>query len=209
MSPDAVAGFFEPDEVASRRQVRRYAVPRWMIEASAERRAAGDWQGACAAARFDVTFDLSEVSARYGPDVARALESDLLHLVPDLVRWHLPRVLGGRSTLATDRTVVLAGYGVTADGSGATAPYLHLRTPPMVDGPQRIPLRFGAVRHGAAPGVFRGHVEDWRACRYLWDARRADELRARAAWCGPVAVPPRRRHTSRGGRTARQGPGHR
>ncbi|MFH8473436.1 ankyrin repeat domain-containing protein [Streptomyces sp. NPDC018000] len=179
MSPDEAAGYFNPGELASRRQVRRYAVPRWMIEASAERRAAGDWRGACAAARFDVAFDLPAVSARYGPDVAGALEADLLHLVPDLVRWHLPRVLGGRSTLATDRTVVLAGYGVTGDGPGATAPYLYLRTPAMVDGPQRIPLRFGAVRHGAAPGVFRGHVEDWRISRCLWDARRTGELRAR------------------------------
>ncbi|MFF8916151.1 ankyrin repeat domain-containing protein [Streptomyces sp. NPDC015032] len=179
MSPDVVAGFLDPEERASRRQVHRYAVPRWMIETSAERRAAGDWRGACAAARFDVAFDLSEVSARYGRDVARALESDLRHLVPDLVRWHLPRVLGGRSTLATDLSVVLAGYGVAADVSGDTAPYLYLRTPPMVDGPQRISLRFGAVRRGAAPGTFHLGVTDWRVCRYLWDARRTDELRAR------------------------------
>ncbi|MFJ2267796.1 ankyrin repeat domain-containing protein [Streptomyces sp. NPDC087849] len=180
MSPDEAIRFFDPEELASLRQVRRYAVPRWMIEASAERRAAGDWRGACAAARFDVAFDLSEVSARYGPDVAGALESDLRHLVPDLVRWHLPRVLGGRSTLATDLTVVLAGYGGTAEVPGAAAPYLYLRTPPMVDGPQRILLRFGAVRVGSVPGSFRAGVTDWRACRYLWDARRTDELRTRA-----------------------------
>jgi hypothetical protein len=150
-----------------------------MIEASAERRAAGDWQGACTAARFDVTFDLSRVSARYGPDVAAALRADLRHLVPDLVRWHLPRVLGGRSTLATDLTVVLAGYGVTADVPGATAPYLYLRTPAMVDGPQRISLRFGAVRGGPEHRTFHLGVTDWRASRHLWDARRTDELRAR------------------------------
>ncbi|MFB7534215.1 ankyrin repeat domain-containing protein [Streptomyces sp. NPDC056178] len=180
MSRDATAELFDPEEMASLRQVRRYAVPRRMIAASAERRAAGDWRGACEAARFDVTFDRPEVTARYGPDVAGALESDLLHLVPDLVRWHLPRVLGGRSTLATDLIVILAGYGVTADVPGATAPYLYLRTPPMVDGPQRISLRFGPLRHGGSPGTFRAGVTDWRACRYLWDARRSDELRNRA-----------------------------
>ncbi|WP_405717944.1 ankyrin repeat domain-containing protein [Streptomyces sp. NBC_00046] len=179
MSQDKVAAFLDPEERASRRQVHRYAVPRWMIEASAERRAAGDWQGACTAARFDVTFDLSQVSARYGPDVAVALRADLLHLVPDLVRWHLPRILSGRSTLATDLTVVLAGYGVTADVPGATAPYLYLSTPSMVEGPQRISLRFGAVRRRAAPGTFPPGVTDWRACRYLWDARCTDELRER------------------------------
>ncbi|MFD0344392.1 ankyrin repeat domain-containing protein [Streptomyces sp. NPDC127117] len=184
MSRDAVAAFLDPEERSSRRQVHRYAVPRWMIEACAERRAAGDWQGACAAARFDVAFDLSQVSARYGPDVAEALRADLLHLVPDLVRWHLPRVLGGRSTLATDLTVVLAGYGVTADVPGATAPYLYLRTPAMVDGPQRISLRFGTVPSGPAPGTFHLGVTDWRAGRHLWDARRTDELRAHAGGAG-------------------------
>ncbi|MFE3900475.1 ankyrin repeat domain-containing protein [Streptomyces sp. NPDC059153] len=182
MSPGTVAGYFAPDETASRRQVRRYAVPRWMIEESAERRAAGDWQGACAAARFDVSFDLAQVSERYGPDVAGALGADLRHLVPDLVRWHLPRILGGRSTLATDRIVILAGYGRTPDGPGSTSPYLYLRTLPMVDGPQRIALRFGTAGKGrqSAPGVLRSGVEDWRTARYLWDARRTGELGARA-----------------------------
>ncbi|MFI6729759.1 ankyrin repeat domain-containing protein [Streptomyces sp. R-74717] len=180
MSPGTVAGYFAPDEMASRRQVRRYAVPRWMIEESAERRAAGDWQGACAAARFDVKFDLAQVSVRYGPDVAGALGADLRHLVPDLVRWHLPRILGGRSTLATDRIVILAGYGRTPDGPGPASPYLYLRTLPMVDGPQRIALRFGTAGKGSqsAPGVFRSGIEDWRTARYLWDARRTGELRA-------------------------------
>ncbi|MFF9350097.1 ankyrin repeat domain-containing protein [Streptomyces sp. NPDC014734] len=179
MSPDATAGFLAPEELASLRQVRRYAVPRWMIEASAERRAAGDWRGACAAAGFDVMFDPAAVAVRYGPDVAEALHDDLLHLVPDLLRWHLPRVLGGRSTLAPDLTVILAGYGAPADVPGARTPHLCLRTPPMIDGPQRISLRFGVLRNGWAPGTFRPGVVDWRTGRYLWDARRTGELRAR------------------------------
>ncbi|MFF2328094.1 MULTISPECIES: ankyrin repeat domain-containing protein [unclassified Streptomyces] len=182
MSPGKTVGYIAPDEMASRRQVRRYAVPRRMIEESARRRAAGDWQGACAAARFDVRFDLARVSERYGPDVAGALASDLLHLVPDLVRWHLPRVLGGRSTLATDRTVILAGYGRTPDGPTSASPYLYLRTLPMVDGPQRIALRFGTagMQRQSAPVVFRSGFEDWRTARYLWDGRRTGELRTRA-----------------------------
>ena len=182
MSPEAVTAFLTPDELASWRQVRRYAVPRWMIEACTERRAAGDWRGACAAARFDVDFELPEIAERYGPDVAGALEDDLRHLVPDLVRWHLPRILGGRSTLATCLTVVLAGYGAVPEGpgAGAGAPYLYLRTPVMVEGPQRISLGFGPVRHlGSAP-VFRKEITDWRVCRHLWDARHTEELRARA-----------------------------
>ncbi|WP_424862361.1 ankyrin repeat domain-containing protein [Streptomyces sp. MMS24-I29] len=183
MSPkaeqDAGTQFFDPEETASLRQVRRYAVPRWMIGASAERRAAGDWRGACATALFDVAFDLSEVASAHGPDVAAALGEDLRHLVPDLVRWHLPRVLGGRSTLAADLTVVLAGYGAVEGAPDADVPYLHLRTPPMVEGPQRISLRFGAVRLGGGSRTFRPGVMDWRACRYLWDARHTGELRAR------------------------------
>ncbi|MFJ8859102.1 ankyrin repeat domain-containing protein [Streptomyces sp. NPDC102451] len=170
--------------MSSLRRVRRYAVPRWMIERSAERRLAGDWRGALAVAGVDVTFDPDGVAASYGTAVAAALVSDLRHLVPDLVRWHLPRVLGGRSTLDTDRTVVLAGYG---DGTGLPlAPYLHLRTPPMVDGPQRITLGFGALPGETSPGVFAARTEDWRAVRYLWDARCTDGLRAAAVAGGRV-----------------------
>ncbi|MEU9762983.1 ankyrin repeat domain-containing protein [Streptomyces sp. NPDC047987] len=189
MSPDAVnpgavnaeAGtrLFDPEETASLRQVRRYAVPRWMIEASAERRAAGDWRGACAAALFDVAFDLPGIASAYGPDVAGALGEDLRHLVPDLVRWHLPRVLGGRSTLAADLTVVLAGYGAVEGALESDVPCLYVRTPPMVEGPQRISLRFGSVRLDGSSHAFHPGAMDWRACRYLWDARHTGELRAR------------------------------
>ncbi|MFI9630666.1 ankyrin repeat domain-containing protein [Streptomyces sp. NPDC052042] len=180
MSPaEATTRLFDPEETASLRQVRRYAVPRWMIEASAERRAAADWRGACAAGLFDVAFDLAEVAAAYGPDTAGALGEDLRHLVPDLVRWHLPRVLGGRSTLAADLTVVLADYAAAKAAPDADVPYLYLRTPPMVEGPQRVSLRFGALRRGGASRTLRSGVMDWRACRYLWDARRTGELRAR------------------------------
>ncbi|MFD4035385.1 ankyrin repeat domain-containing protein [Streptomyces sp. NPDC058637] len=168
-------GYLSAETASSLRRVRQYAVPRRVIERATERRLAGDWRGALAVAGFDVSFDPAQVADEHGTAVAGALVSDLRQLVPDLVRWHLPRVLGGRSTIATDRTVVLAGYG---DGSGLPlAPYLHLRTPSMVDGPQRLMLGFGAVPTETSPGVFGAGAEDWRAARYVWDARRTDDLR--------------------------------
>ncbi|MFE6979087.1 ankyrin repeat domain-containing protein [Streptomyces sp. NPDC057682] len=176
MSPHPASGLLSSEEAASRRQVRRYAVPRTMIETSAARRAAGDWRGALAAAGYDLELDPARLSARYGTAVAAAVEDDLRHLVPDLLRWHLPRILGGRSTLATEQTLLLAGYGPT-DGERDGAPYLILRTGAMVDGPQRVALRFGPARHR---GSGAPDVEDWRTLRHLWDARRTAELRERA-----------------------------
>lgn len=153
-----------------------------MIERATERRLAGDWRGACAAANVDITFDLSDVADHCGDNVAAALEDDLRHFAPDLLRWHLPRVLGGRTTLATDTTVVLARYRPkTTDEGRRTTPYLHVTTPPMIDGPQRIALRFTTVSDEHAAGAFGRTTEDWRSARHLWDARHAAELRAR---CG-------------------------
>ncbi|MFJ2296464.1 ankyrin repeat domain-containing protein [Streptomyces sp. NPDC087894] len=182
-TPGAGRRFLSAEDVSSLRRTRRYAVPRWMIERSAERRLAGDWRGALAVAKVDVTFDPAEVAASYGTAVASALVSDLRHLVPDLVRWHLPRVLGGRSTLDTDRVVVLAGYG---DGTGGLplAPYLHLRTSALFDGPQRLTLSFGGPSGEPSPGVFAARIEDWRVVRYLWDARHTEGLRAAAGGGG-------------------------
>ncbi|MEU6507573.1 ankyrin repeat domain-containing protein [Streptomyces sp. NPDC046942] len=179
---------FPRDEAASMRRIRRYAVPRWMIERATACRLAGDWQGACAAANVDVTFDLAEVAEHCGDDVAAALVDDLRHFAPDLVRWHLPRVLGGRTTLATGTTVVLARYRPKAAGEGRlTTPYLHVTTPAMVDGPQRIALRFSTVESEQTAGVFGQFTQDWRSARHLWDARHAAELRER---CGGGADRP-------------------
>ncbi|MFG2591145.1 hypothetical protein [Streptomyces sp. NPDC048438] len=174
--------FISTEEVAGLRRVRRYAVPRRLIERATERRLAGDWRGALAVAGVDVDFDPAEVAAAHGSVVAASLVSDLRHLVPDLVRWHLPRVLGGRSTIDTDRTVVLAGYGAGL----SMAPYLHLRTPPMADGPQRLALRFGAVPGETSPGLFAVRIEDWRSVRHLWDARHTDGLRAAVGGSGRI-----------------------
>ncbi|MFF3890002.1 ankyrin repeat domain-containing protein [Streptomyces sp. NPDC001914] len=188
MSPRGELRCFPADEASSRRRIRRYAVPRRMIERAAASRLAGDWRGACAAANVDVDFTLSEVAEHCGDDVATALEDDLRHLAPDLLRWHLPRILGGRTTLATDRTVVLARYRPkAADEDRLTTPYLHITTPAMVEGPQRITLRFGTVEAERAAGVFGPGTEDWRYARHLWDVRNTAELLER---CGGSDRPP-------------------
>ncbi|MEU8438176.1 ankyrin repeat domain-containing protein [Streptomyces sp. NPDC029216] len=173
---DLPPGALTNEDAASWQRIRRYAVPRWMIERATAHRLAGDWRAACAAAGVEVTVDLTALAPAYGTAVAGAVEADLLHLVPDLVRWHLPRVLGGRTVLAPNRRVLLARYGAQAD-----APVLYVTTRAMVDGPQRLRLHCGPVdqakrRHAYASWV----TEDWTAARWLWDSRHTAELRSRA-----------------------------
>ncbi|WP_216858202.1 ankyrin repeat domain-containing protein [Actinomadura verrucosospora] len=175
---------FPPQEASRLRRIRRYAVPRWMIERAAERRLAGDWRGACAAANMDVAFDLAEVADEHGREVAAALEDDLRHLAPDLLRWHAPRVGRGRTTLTPDQVLILS-----AD-PGDPRRTLHVTTPRLlVHGPQRLTLRFGAVTdlwpylNTDLPylTVWHNIAHRWDAARHLWDVRHTDELRER---CG-------------------------
>ncbi|MDT6982874.1 ankyrin repeat domain-containing protein [Streptomyces lusitanus] len=188
MSRRTAPACFSLEEAASWRRVRRYAVPRHMIEQAAERRAAGDWRGACAAALVDVDLDLAEIAEHCGHDVAAALEDDLRHLVPDLLRWHLPRMLHGWTTLDTDRAVVLARYRpVRPDEGPRSTPYLYVDTPPMRQGPQRVTLRFGTLMDEAPAGVFGSMTDDWRYARHLWDARHTAGLREHAG--GPGRLP--------------------
>ncbi|MEO3859341.1 ankyrin repeat domain-containing protein [Acrocarpospora sp. B8E8] len=154
---------FPPDEAAVWQRVRRYAVPRWMIEQATERRLAGDWRGACAAANVDVAFDLAEIAAEYGPAITATLAEDLHHLAPDLLRWHLPR--NGHTTVGIGQQVILSRENAV----------LRLTTPRMSEGPQRLVLRFGP-----APAEEPNRV-DWSAARHLWDVRHAADLRER---CG-------------------------
>ncbi|GAA2748714.1 ankyrin repeat domain-containing protein [Kitasatospora cinereorecta] len=185
MSPSTTGRLLRPDEAASRRRIRQYAVPRWMIEQATDRRLAGDWRGALTAALVEPAFDLDQVAGQYGAETAAALAEDLRHLAPDLLRWHLPRLLGGRTTLDTARVVVLARYrDADPDERKGTTPYLHVATPPMIDGPQRLTLRFEPVGAEQRPGTFGRTVEDWRRARHLWDARRTGELLER---CGGSA----------------------
>ncbi|MFD0265234.1 ankyrin repeat domain-containing protein [Streptomyces sp. NPDC127106] len=176
---DRLPGGFLPEDFAAWRRIRRYAVPSWMIERATEHRLAGDWRAACAAAAVDVCFDLSELAADHGPSVAEAVEDDLRHLAPDLVRWHLPRLLGGRTTVASDVRVLLARY-----GTGPDAPVLCATTGPMADGAQRLRLRCTPVdpleeNHVAYHVRATYTPENWIAARPLWDARHTAELRER------------------------------
>ncbi|MGW0752277.1 ankyrin repeat domain-containing protein [Streptomyces sp. NPDC002587] len=176
MSPDpGTPGCFLPEDGPAWQRIRRYAVPGWMIEQATAHRLAGDWRAACAAAGMDIGFDLPEVAARYGASVAGAVEEDLRNLAPDLLRWHLPRGLGGRTTIATDLRILLASYG------GDDGPTLSVTTPVMTEGAQRLRLHCAPVvptKWNRYTG--RGFVpEDWTAVRPFWDARRASELGAR------------------------------
>lgn len=188
-----MSGPFPPWDIAAWRRIRRYAVPRWMIERATEHRLAGDWAAACATAHVDVAFDPANVADRYGTETAAVLLDDLRHLTPDLLRWHLPRVLGGWTTLAPDLKILLAHYGPPADPS--TGLYLYVTTPPMARGPQRLTLRLAAA--GIRKDVPR--TRDWTTARHLWDARHSGELRERsgggpdrAPFCHPDGTPLRR-----------------
>ncbi|MFB9210077.1 hypothetical protein ACFFV7_53455 [Nonomuraea spiralis] len=156
-----------------------------MIDQATERRLAGDWHGACAAANVDVTFDLAGVADAYGAEVAAAIEDDLCSFAPDLLRWHLPRLDRGRTTIVPDQVMILGRPAEVSD-----APYLYLRTPRwMVHGPQRLRLHVGSVGRQntyletdwAYSAFWRNVVQDWSGSRHLWDVRHAGDLRER---CG-------------------------
>ena len=76
-----------------------------MVAAATERRLAGDWRGACAAALADVHIDLRSVAATYGRAHAERIEADLTGLAPDLLRRFLPRWQG---RLVPSASVVLS-----------------------------------------------------------------------------------------------------
>ena len=177
-------GSMSPEEASSWRRVRKYAVPRAMIAQATQRRLAGDWRGACAAGWVDVAFDLGEVGREWGTLVKDALQEDLEHLAPDLLRWHLPRYLRGRTTLQPGRLAVLATYARNpADG-----PLLYVTSSKMVDGPQRLTLCLGQMPATKDDAWWRmGRTENWIASPHLWDARRAGDLLAR---CGGGARAP-------------------
>ncbi|MBV6703057.1 hypothetical protein KV557_39205 [Kitasatospora aureofaciens] len=163
-------------------RVREFAVPPTMIETATARRLAGDWAGACAAAGFDVDLNLRAVARTHGRDLAARIRADLRVLAPDLLRWHMPRTRS-RGLLMPAVTVSLARYdGAGRDGESPV--HLVVRTPPWwADGGQRIALVLwdgsepdaGAHPH---PRPSRRHRLDLH--RHLWDASRADELRARS-----------------------------
>ncbi|MFJ9737167.1 hypothetical protein [Streptomyces sp. NPDC101166] len=182
-------------------RVREFAVPPSMIDTATARRHAGDWAGACAAARVDVDLRLRAVERTHGRELTARLRADLRHLAPDLLRWHMPRIAPD-GLLRPGLTLTLARYDVD-DGAGRGSPRpLHLvaRTPPAwADAGQRISLALwdgtghtaDAGRH-PRPRPHRRHRLDLH--RHLWDARRTDELRARSGAdrpeTGPGGLPP-------------------
>ncbi|MEU4553225.1 ankyrin repeat domain-containing protein [Micromonospora violae] len=124
-------------------RVRRFAVPPVMIEACAAARADGDWRAGCAAGRIDVEVDLAEVRRNHGARQAELIEADLVALAPDLLRWHLPRTLGGRTSLATGKRWLLS----TREGRiGDDDAILVVRVPWTVDGSQRLRLEVHSAR---------------------------------------------------------------
>ncbi|GGM84444.1 ankyrin repeat domain-containing protein [Dactylosporangium sucinum] len=127
---------------------RRFAVPAETIDLATARRLDGDWRGACAAARIQVG------------DLPPVVEEDLRHLVPDLLRWHLPQP--GHATWDWyDEVVPVARY---PDGSA-----LLLNRRSMLSFARSVP---------------RAMVE---LPRHLWDDRHTAGLRD---VCGPAPVRP-------------------
>jgi hypothetical protein len=94
-------------ERARYRRALRLTAPPGLVAAATERRLAGDWRGACAAALVDVHIDLADVARTYGPGHAARIEGELTGFAPDLLRRFLPR-LDGR--LLPRATVVLSRF---------------------------------------------------------------------------------------------------
>jgi hypothetical protein len=155
-------------------RVREFAVPPSMIESATARRAAGDWAGACAAARVDVDLNLRAVGRTHGQQFAAQVRADLRHLAPDLLRWHFPRI-GPDGLLRPGLTVSLARY-------PPSAIHLVARTPPAwADAGQRISLALWEPSRPRAGAGAHPHPRPDRRFRldlhrHLWDARRACEL---------------------------------
>jgi len=164
-------------------RVRRYAVPLGMIATATARREAGDWAGACAAARVDVDLDLGAAKRAYGAGLVGRVRSDLRYLAPDLLRWHMPRAAPD-GLLRPALTLALARYGV----DGGRSLHLVVRTPPAwADAGQRISLALwdgdlaGDVHARRHPHPHPSRRFRLDLHRHLWDARRAGELAGRAA----------------------------
>jgi len=172
-------------------RVREFAVPPSMIETATVRRRAGDWAGACAAANVDVDLNPRSVANVHGRELAAALKDDLRHLVPDLLRWHMPRIAPD-GLLRPGLTIALARYDAQTPDSEHPV-HLVARTPPAwADAGQRISLALWAGPRHEAGAARRRHPHphpDRRfrldLHRHLWDGRRSGELRTRSGADGP------------------------
>ncbi|MFI8523181.1 hypothetical protein ACIGB8_01965 [Promicromonospora sukumoe] len=154
-----------------------------MIRTATARRLVGDWAGACAAARVDVDVDLRRLRRAYGTDLAAAVRADLRYLAPDLLRWHMPRVMPD-GMLRPGTISTLARYLLPDGGTG----HLVVRTPPAwAAGPQRMSLAWWDVADRAAPHPDRRFRLDLH--RHLWDARRTVELVERVGPASDAVAP--------------------
>jgi hypothetical protein len=158
-----------------------------MIDAATERRLAGDWRGACAAADVELFINPETVRRRYGAAVAGAIVDDLRTLAPELLRWHLPRRARGPGLLLAGLLIPLADYG--GAGGGLT---LAAATPSFaLDAGQRIVLTLLEARSSGAwlagesgssavlQAVRRRYAARYDLRRYpmFWDAACAPGLR--------------------------------
>ncbi|MFH8838107.1 hypothetical protein [Streptomyces sp. NPDC017868] len=176
-------------------RVREFAVPPSMIETATAHRRAGDWAGACAAARVDVDLDLRARARSHGSELVSRVRGDLRRLAPDLLRWHMPRIAPD-GLLRPGLTVALARYDTGGhDGTGPV--HLVARTAPAwADSGQRISLAlWDRSASGTGPGPAHPHPHPHPRFRldlhrHLWDASRAGELRTRSGADGPPTGAP-------------------
>ncbi|MEU0488487.1 hypothetical protein ABZ249_04615 [Nocardiopsis sp. NPDC006139] len=162
------------------RYLRRHPVPWTMIERATECRLDGDWEGACEAAGVDVWIDLDRVRRDQGAEAADAVQEDLLHLVPDLLRWHFPRALYSPAALVPADGFELSRHG---DGRG---PRITARLRWDDAGtPEGVILD---VDTDAEPDRGRGEEVLRQVSRHLWDARYVHETRER--WGGSAERAP-------------------
>ncbi|MFI6648171.1 hypothetical protein ACIBI8_11135 [Streptomyces sp. NPDC050529] len=165
-------------------RVREFAVPPSMIETATARRRAGDWAGACAAAGIDVDFRPRSLARTHGSELAARVRADLRHLVPDLLRWHLPRI-APHGLLRPGLTIPLTRY-EAEDPDDWDPVHLVVRTPPAwADAGQRVSLALWDGTRSDAGTRRHPHPRPSRRFRldlhrHLWDARRTDELRIRS-----------------------------
>ncbi|MFL1379033.1 hypothetical protein [Nocardiopsis protaetiae] len=182
-----------PMRAAGLRKGRRHGVPLRMIERAAERRAVGDWLGACAAADTAVDLDLRALRRAYGAEFTDRLLDDLRHLVPDLVRWHFPRFWHGEGRLLPGQRLLLSRPG------GEEGPWLTVhRADRHTYGHRRLVLTVaehawaGLVLERSESAMRVNHWENvphvWETSRYLWDSRCTGEARER--WGGSAERAP-------------------
>ncbi|GAA3448916.1 hypothetical protein GCM10018962_07490 [Dactylosporangium matsuzakiense] len=157
------------------RPMHQSAVPPKMIERATERRLAGDWRGACAAAYVTPAVDLGKLRQFHGAEFAESVESDLRHVIPDLLRWYLPR------DPSTGRLNPGMRYPLSRIGDSHA---LYAYTPPLHE-PQCVQLRVAPLDN---PG--RNRDDTLLLLPERWDSRRTTDLLARCGGPDFLTSPP-------------------